>query len=238
MLIANKTQQSLLLEVGTLDLAISRVQNELHEAERSSEVDHLRSQLLEAAEQLLQAHSKQENLQLEIKKVASDLELVEKRIIHDAERSKQVANDRELKAIEHELQSLRSRKSILEDAELELMESLEEAEKQVTSATQHRASLNVSLEEALSKVHGVTLTLSAQLSELTNKRNSAFGKLEPELAAVYERKAQRGIAISQTLGRDCSACRLAINGVEFESLMAEPADHVPTCPNCDALIIR
>ncbi|MFM5952494.1 MAG: hypothetical protein ACKOOE_07910, partial [Micrococcales bacterium] len=92
--------------------------------------------------------------------------------------------------------------------------------------------------EELSKQHGLSLTLSAQLQELQDKRDMAFNGLEPELQATYARKALRGIAVSQTLGRDRSACRLSINAVEFEAIMAQPSDQVPTCPNCDALIIR
>jgi predicted nucleic acid-binding Zn-ribbon protein len=112
------------------------------------------------------------------------------------------------------------------------------ANAEIITITQKRTKLNQELETELSKQHGLALTLSAQLSELNEKRDLAYGKLDEELQSLYARKALRGTAVAQTLGRDCSACRLSINAVQFEAMMAEPANHVPTCPNCDAMIIR
>lgn len=238
MIIASEKQQALLLEVGNLDLAISRAGAELAVAEQSATVDSLRNALLATSESLLQAHAASENLQSEIKKVASDVELVEARIVRDNEKAKQVSSEREQKAVNQELDSLKARLSTLEDSELQLLESLEQADAEVLAITQKRAALNLELETELSKQHGQTLTLSAQVSELSTKRDTAFSKLGEELQKLYARKATRGIAVAQTLGRDCSACRLSINAVQFEAMMAEPADHLPTCPNCDAMIIR
>lgn len=238
MIIANEKQQALLLEVGSLDQAIARAGVELAAAEQSVTVDDLRNEMLATSESLLQAHAASENLQSEIKKVASDVELVEARILRDNEKAKQVSSEREQKAVTQELDSLKARLSSLEDSELQLMEALEQADAEVKVITQKRASLNLELETELSKQHGQTLTLSAQISELSAKREAAFSNLDEELQKLYAHKATRGIAVAQTLGRDCSACRLSINAVQFESMMAEPADHLPTCPNCDALIIR
>lgn len=238
MLKADKQQQKLLLEVSKLDLAITKSRTELENLEKNDQVVVARAKVLETSELLLGAHAKQEDIDNEIRKISADLEMVEARILHDQERAKRVSSEREQKAVNQELASLEARKSVLEDTELQLLEDLEEAKNSVTHFTQERAALNLQLEEELSKQHGLSLTLSAQLQELQDKRELAFNGLDPELQATYARKALRGIAVSQTLGRDCSACRLAINAVEFEAIMAQPSDQVPTCPNCDALIIR
>jgi predicted nucleic acid-binding Zn-ribbon protein len=238
LIIANKDQQQTLLEVGKLDLELAKAARSLAELEKNSEADNLRTRLLEASDRLLQAHAKLENLQSELKKLAIDLELVESRIEHDEKKALQVTSEREQKAVAGELVSLKARKSALEDAELERMDEIEQAESEVTELTQERASLNLELEKVLAKQHGESLTLSAAQNELKQKRDKAFESLSPDLQSAYARRANRGIAVAQTLGRDCSACRLSINAVEFESILAQSADHVPTCPNCDAMIIR
>lgn len=238
MIIASEKEQKLLLEVGTLDLAIARAQTSLANAEQGQTIQDLRSLVLDSSERLLQAHAFHENLQSDLKKLAIDVEMVEARIVHDEQKEKQVTNEREQKAVIQELANLKNRLSSLEDAELDLMEKLEAANAEVVELTQRRTQLNLELEEAIKKLQGETLTISAQISELSNKRRAAFEQLNPELQAIYTRKEQRGQAIAQTLGRDCSACRLSINAVQFEAMMAEPAEHLPTCPNCDAMIIR
>lgn len=238
MIIASVEQQKLLLEVGNLDFAIARADASLKAAEQNQDAEQLRSKLLETSERLLQSHSQVENIQSEIQKLANDVEMVEARIMHDENKGQQVTNEREQKAVIAELASLRARLVNLEDAELALMEDLESASAEVVEITQERAKLNVELESSMSKQHGEMLTISAQIKELTSKRDSAFAQVDESLQGIYKRKAGRGVPIAQTLGRDCSACRLSINAVQFESMMAEPADHLPTCPNCDALIIR
>lgn len=238
MIIASEKQQQLLLEIANLDLAVSRAETTLGESEKNSQAEALRSQVLESSERLLQAHGNVENLESEIKKLATDVEMVEARIEHDKQKATQVTNEREQKAVTQELDSLRARLSSLEEAEFDLMEKLESASSLVEEITKTRTRLNLELEEALKKQHGEALTISAQITELRSKRSAAFAQLDEALQVLYTRKSQRGIAVAQTLGRDCSACRLSINAVQFEAMLAEPADHLPTCPNCDALIIR
>ena len=238
MLTATKDQQALLLRLSELDLQISRTSNQLKAAESSPEIDSLRRQTLEAAEELLSASANLEHLQDELVKIISDIELVVARVIQDEAKAKAVNSERELKAVELELASLRNRKSNLEDAELGLMEQIEASEVSVKEVSQKRAALNLSLEEELRKQGGHSINLGAQIAELTSKRNSLVGELDSSLVSAYKSKAQRGVAVGQTLGRDCSACRLAINGVEFDAMMHLPADALPTCPNCDAFIIR
>ena len=238
MLSASHEQQQLLLEVSHFDSEITKLNLQLKQIEANSAADGLRKLVLESSEEVLQFNADSERIESEIKKLNADLNLVEDRIAFDKKRSQQVNNDRELKAIEHELSSLEARKSTLEDSELELMEELESTKAKLQELTSKRAKLSLELEAALEKDHAQGLNISANLSELQAKRAVSFAKLDAELAAVYERKASRGAAVAQTLGRDCSACRLAINGVEFDAMLSLPIESLPTCPNCDALIIR
>lgn len=187
---------------------------------------------------MLAASSNVERLQDEVVKVLADIEMVDARILQDDKKAKAVNTDRELKAVELELASLRSRKATLEETELEYLQEIEDGNKTVTEISQARAKISLQLEEELAKLQGQALNLSAQVTELAAKRSALAQELEPSLLAIYERKAERGVPVGQTLGRDCSACRLAINGVEFDAMMALPEDSLPTCPNCDALIIR
>ena len=235
---ATAEQQQKLLLLSEIDLHISRQKSKLRELETSTQVDTLRRDLLAAAEALLQEHSKREQLSQDLIRVETDADLVEKRIKQDQQKAKEVSSDRELKAVESELLSLRARKSELEDTELELMESIQNSEDEIKKLTQSRTTLNTQMEEELSKLHEQSLELSSSVSDLVAKRDQLKAQIDGNLLLAYERKSQRGIAVGQTLGRDCSACRLAINGTQVEAIMALPQDELPTCPNCDAFIVR
>ena len=145
MLTASKQQQQLLLEIATLELELAKNHRAILVLEKNEEVEAARSAQLESAESLLDAHSTLERVQGEIAKVLSDIDLVDQRIVQDEKKSKAVNSERELKAVEAELNSLQARKSLLEDTELTLMQEVEDAEKLIASLTIARSELNQQL---------------------------------------------------------------------------------------------
>ena len=238
MLNATKQEQQALLELARLELELSRTNSALRVLDKNVEVGAAREAQLESAESLLDAHAKLERLQGELTKVLADIELVNQRIVQDQSKAKVVNSERELKAVEAELESLATRKGLLEDNQLNLLQEIEDSAKSIELLTATRSELNQKLEVLLKQVQDQVDSLGAQATELGNKRESVAKEISASLLEAYRRKAERGVPVGQTLGRDCSACRLAINGVEFDAMMALPEDALPTCPNCDAFIIR
>jgi len=238
MLNATKQEQQALLELARLELELSRANSALRVLDKNVEVGAARDAQLESAESLLDAHAKLERLQGELTKVLADIELVNQRIVQDQSKAKAVNSERELKAVEAELESLATRKGLLEDNQLNLLQEIEDSAKSIELLTATRSELNQKLEVLLKQVQDQVDSLGAQATELGNKRESVAKEISGSLLEAYRRKAERGVPVGQTLGRDCSACRLAINGVEFDAMMALPEDALPTCPNCDAFIVR
>ena len=238
MISASKQQQALVLRLSELDLQLSRTRGALSATQSSSAVENLRSKSLEASEALLSASTGIERMEDEVAKTVADIALVDARISQDEAKAKTVSSERELKAIELELASLRSRKEALEESELDLLQNIENLGKELAEISRNRAAIASELEVELAKVGGQERSLSAQISEINSKRQDLVSEINPALFAAYENKAARGVPVGQTLGRDCSACRLAINGAQFDAMMALPEDSLPTCPNCDAFIIR
>jgi predicted nucleic acid-binding Zn-ribbon protein len=238
MLNATKQEQQALLELARLELELSRTNSALRVLDKNVDVGAARDAQLESAESLLDAHAKLERLQGELTKVLADIELVNQRIVQDQSKAKAVNSERELKAVEAELESLATRKGLLEDNQLNLLQEIEDSAKSIELLTSTRSELNQKLEVLLKQVQDQVDSLGAQATELGNKRESVAKEISGSLLEAYRRKAERGVPVGQTLGRDCSACRLAINGVEFDAMMALPEDALPTCPNCDAFIVR
>ena len=238
MLNATKQEQQALLELARLELELSRTNSALRVLDKNVEVVAAREAQLESAESLLDAHAKLERLQGELTKVLADIDLVNQRIVQDQLKAKAVNSERELKAVEAELESLATRKGLLEDNQLNLLQEIEDSAKSIELLTATRSELNQKLEVLLRQVQDQVDSLGAQATELGNRRESVAKEISGSLLEAYRRKAERGVPVGQTLGRDCSACRLAINGVEFDAMMALPEDALPTCPNCDAFIIR
>ena len=238
MLQLTKNLQRNLLELSQLDLEISRADAKLRNLQVSAEIDGLRSSMIAIGDELLSAHARVTNLEQQLNKTLDDVSLVSARIKHDENRAKELTSDRDLKAVNHELDSLRQRMSILEDAELEIMEELEKAKDEAEVLISARTKAALELEQALKSQDATSLEISKTLGDLQSTRARIASTLPVEAIAAYERKATRGIAVGELDGRDCTACRFAVNGVAYDSLMSEPVDKLVTCPNCDAYLVR
>ena len=238
MLQLTKNLQRNLLELANLDLEISRADAKLRNLQVSAEIDALRSSMIAIGDELLSAHARVTNLEQQLNKTLDDVSLVSARIKHDESRAKELSSDRDLKAVNHELDSLRQRMSTLEDAELEIMEELEKAKDQAEGLTSARTKAALELEQALKSQDATSLEVSKVRVDLQATRARIAGTLPAEVIAAYERKASRGIPVGELDGRDCTACRFAVNGVAYDSLMSEPVDKLVTCPNCDAYLVR
>lgn len=238
MLELSKALQLKLLELSKTDLETQRVESRLKALQSGSAADNLRTNLISIGDELLSAHARVSSLEQQLTKTLDDVSLVNARIKHDETRAKELSSDRDLKAINHELDSLRGRLSNLEDTELELMDLIESAKVEAESLTQMRTKAALDLENALKAEDAAALELTKERGELLAARANIAALLPVEVLNSYERKASRGIAVGELDGRDCTACRFAVNGVAFDSLMSEPADKLVTCPNCDAYLVR
>jgi predicted nucleic acid-binding Zn-ribbon protein len=88
------------------------------------------------------------------------------------------------------------------------------------------------------KISSELADLGSLAETVHTERNSAVSSIDQELAAAYERKYSRGVAVGRLTGRDCGACRLSITATSFEELMALPAEELAECPNCQAFLVR
>jgi predicted nucleic acid-binding Zn-ribbon protein len=238
MLELNKELQQSLLDLANLDLEISRVNHKLAKLSAGEAAEKLRTNLIAIGDDLLSAHAKVTNLEQQLSKTLDDVTLVSARIKHDEARSKELSSDRDIRAINHELDSLRIRLSTLEDSELELMDLVEKAKADADTLTQNRTKAALELEQELKSQDAAAVELTKTKTDLQTKRDRTVALLPVEVVSSFERKSARGVAVGQLDGRDCTACRFAVNGVAYDSLMSEPENKLVTCPNCDAFLVR
>ena len=235
---ASPAMQAILLEIADTDLEISRDEQDLRRILEGEEIALLRDALASINEAFLELRNAEENLAQEIGKVAGDLESVEKRIAHDQILANASSSAKDIAGIEHELKSLRQRKSDLEDAELALLEELDTikasravSEAAKAQATQSLASAEASAQQMIIKARS-TLELHRQ------HKSGKVAQLSSDLVAVYERLFARGIAVARLVARDCGACRIALTAAAYDDVMATPVDELTFCPNCQAILIR
>ena len=235
---ANLQDQKRLLELVDLDLTLVRNAGDRAKLQSATAISEASEKALALSDQLIDARNKVGNLELELKRSENDLELVENRITKDNQRLASTTSAKDAQGIEHELTTLAKRKSELEDAELGIMEDLEAVRAQLSLAENAKSAAEKELAALRSALETNTSALDSARAELSSKRSALIGLIDPELAAAYQRKADRNVAVGKLVGRECGACRLSITATNLEEIVALPADEIAECPNCQAYLVR
>ena len=237
-MIASAADQKQLLAIAAYDVELARISNSRKQAQSEAELESASAETLRLSDSLIDARNVLGDLEMELGRAEADLELVANRISKDKQLLGSTSSAKDAQGIEHELTTLGTRKSELEDAQLQIMELLESAQKDHQTLKQEKLAADATLEAIQQRVSSELADLGLQAERIQAERRQAIAGIDQEVAAAYERKYARGVAVGRLSGRDCGACRLSITATSFEELMALPAEELAECPNCQAFLVR
>ena len=235
---ANLQDQKRLLELVDLDLSLVRNAGDRAKLLSATAISEAGERALALSDRLIDARNRVGDLELELKRSENDLDLVENRIAKDNQRLSSTSSAKDAQGIEHELTTLAKRKSELEDAELGIMEVLQTVRAELSGAEAAKSAAEQELTQLRTALEANTLALDSARAELSSKRSALVGLVEPDLAAAYQRKADRNVAVGKLVGRECGACRLSITATNLEEILALSVDEIAECPNCQAYLVR
>ena len=237
-MIATMADQKQLLAIAAHDVELARISNSRKQAQAESEIEAASAETLRLSDSLIDARNSVGDLEMELARAEADLELVANRIAKDKQLLTSTSSAKDAQGIEHELATLGTRKSELEDAQLQIMELLEVAQQNHEKLRQEKQAADATLAALQERISKQLADLGSLAEKVQTERKSAIAGIDRELAAAYERKFSRGVAVGRLTGRDCGACRLSITATSFEELMALPAEELAECPNCQAFLVR
>lgn len=147
-----------------------------------------------------------------------------------------VRNPKELQDLQAEAASLKKHLIILEDRELEAMLDLDNAEQQMTTATQSLSTVQTRLSSQFALLNGERLSITDQVHRLETEREVAITMIGAEDLAVYEqlRIQRRGIAVAKAVDKSCSACGSALTPSLIQQAVTSPV--LVRCPTCSRII--
>jgi uncharacterized protein len=232
-------QLDLLLELQATDQRVRRVEHILDDLPEQRELavsDQRAQELTRALDELRvdldQAAAEQRQLEREVD-ILSQRRDAERARIYDGS----VANARELKAIEAEIETTVRRLSEHEDL---LLEALEKAEL-LEGRREVLASELADEEERRQQLEGArndaAAGLLAELGELKVARDREAAALPEDLRARYEAQVSRtgGVAVGKLENNACTACRIELSMADVGELYAGPP--LTTCPQCRRLLV-
>jgi predicted nucleic acid-binding Zn-ribbon protein len=235
---ANKQQQEDLFGLAQTDAEIQRSRRKVSQLTDPKVFAELRNAQLELASELIDARGLLDGIELEAKRAQEDLDTVEARIERDNARLNASSSSKDALGIQHELESLKKRKSDLEDLELEILERQESAKAAYDEIADRKAQIDSEFSGQLALNESELLKVRSGLDLLTAKRGQQIAQLPGELSALYEKKFARGVAVGRLVGRECGACRISLGATALNEIAALPQDEVATCPDCQAILVR
>ncbi len=151
-----------------------------------------------------------------------------------------IADPKALERMLGELESLKRRIGTLEDAELEVMEKLEEAQQQLDAHERELASIDDDM-ATLEKSRAVKAgDLEEQLARQTADRASLAGGIPADLLALYEklREQKGGVGAGALRRKECGGCGLSLNPTDLQIITKSPSDEVIRCEECQRILVR
>ncbi|WP_345802615.1 C4-type zinc ribbon domain-containing protein [Microbacterium sp. AZCO] len=235
---ASPADQRRLLEVADLDARIGRADAARKNPAQAARVNELLAKRQELSQELTARLGVRDDLRIELKRIESDVAVVDARRSRDADRLAASTNPKEAQGLESELASLARRKSDLEDAELEIMDRLEQADAAVAEQEALIAETNAEGGRLSAEGKQAVADATATFEQATRDRAAVAGAVPADLLALYDRISQRTTGAALLRARTCEACRMVLAGTDLQSLRQAPDDLVVTCPECGAILVR
>ena len=190
---------------------------------------------------LVRARTAEADVQREVAKADSDVQLVRDRSARNQSRlmaGQGTAKD--MQALQHEVDSLTRRQAELEDIELEVMERAEGLAAAVAELEGQRAELVARIDELTAARDRVLTELETEAATVARPRPDIVAGVGDELVALYEkiRASSGGIGAAALRQRRCEGCRLELNQVDINRIRAAADDEVLRCEECRRILVR
>jgi predicted nucleic acid-binding Zn-ribbon protein len=180
-----------------------------------------------------------EDARAELRRVESDVAVVEARIERDSARLQGTASVKDVQALEAELRSLTTRRSDLEDAQLEVMEKVEKCEGEYADIDTEREVIAQSMAEARTQRDLKLANLAQERAAALAERYELTASLPADLMALYERQRERyGIGAALLRGGVSLGSNVKLNESDLADMRRAAPDDVILCPDSSAILVR
>ena len=233
--------QQRLLDLQAVDTRLAQLAHRRATLPELKELAGLEAERRRTADVLVAARTLVGDVERQVAKAEADVTQVRDRAARNTQRlEKGVGSAKDLQGLQHELESLARRQTVLEDEELAFMERLE----QVQFAAAELATTDGELAE---QIADVSARRDAALAEIAAEETAALARrqaiamgVDDALVALYEkvRAPRGGVGAAALRARRCEGCRLELNASDIATLRAAASDEVLFCEECGRILVR
>lgn len=231
-----------LLDLQAVDSSIAQYNHRKANLPELTRAAALKRRVGELDDELIAADTAVSDLELDQARAEADLVPVRQRREREQQRidSGSVTDGTTLSNLIGEVQQLTKRIGDLEDAELEVMEKLENAQADRERLRAARAEAHGELAEVVTRGRAAMAELNNQVAEAQQQRDAVAAELPGDLLERYQRIGAKhgGVGAAALVRRRCTGCQLELNAADVERFAAAHVDEVLTCEQCGRIVVR
>lgn len=236
---ARPEDQLALLTLQERDNHITQLNHARKNIAEQAELAEVTASLREFSQSLIAAQGVLEDAKIELSRIEDDVRVVDERIAKDKERESGAASAKDLQALEAELTSLATRKSNLEDIELVVMQSIEDAEVAVADVVVERDAVEARRAALAAAVAAREAEIDAQLLQEQAARSELVASLPADLVELYERqRARYGIGAALLTRRVTGGSGVELTSTDLDAVRTAAPDDVVICPDSSCILVR
>ena len=236
---ASPEEQAFLLDIQAIDTKLNQLNHRAKSLPEHAALQKLSGDNATLLTTLAEQKGILEDARTELKRVESDVEVVETRITRDTERLQVSSSVKDVAALEQELEALKKRRYDLEEIELTVMEKVEEQDVVVGHLAEQGGVIQGQVADLEGERDAAMAVIDAEKANASANRTEIVAKVSPELLALYEKQRERyGTGASLLRGGVSLASGLALNASDMVVVRAAAPDDVILCPESSAILVR
>ena len=231
--------QALLLDLQQFDTRLSQLDHRAKSLPELAELTQLGKQADEVRRSLNEQSGALDDVNAELKRTESDVEVVEARIKRDAERLQTSSSVKDVAGLEHEIAALQKRLNDLEEIELVVMERVEEHQAAVNQTRAEHEALQTRIRDVEAARDAALASIAAERATAATGRSAIETRVPEDLLALYEKqRARYGWGASMLQGGVSSASGVKLNESDMAVVRAATPETVLLCPDSNAILVR
>ena len=237
---AEPAVQRRLLDLAGVDTELNRLNHRRTSLPEHAELTAAETAVRAAKDAVVEAETNAGDLDRDIRRIERDVEGVRSRTARDNQLlSGAGIGAKQATELQHELETLARRQSVLEDEQLEIMEQREALEAHLGHARATLDAAQKAIATIVERRDTALLDIDAGETGRRRAREEAVATLPEDLLAAYEkRRTQQGTGAALLLARRCQACRLELDRTAVAELRAAAPDQIVHCEECGVILVR
>jgi len=237
---ASPSDQLQILDIQRMDPLVATLRNKMATLPEIAQLHTTNSRLTVVRDLQVAAQTQISDIKVELSRSESDVEQVATRLERDEKRLADGSTGaKDLEKLQHEVQTLITRRSELEEVELEIMMRIDGIKARLDELKAEEVTLISQSAEIETLKKSATQGIEVEIASTVAERASTVATVDKTLLELYEKiRASSGTGAAAMREGKCDGCHLSINGVELNRLKTLAQDEVVRCEECRCILVR